>query len=146
MRCTMGWCLLHHNTLVGFFSFLAQSFLLYLLDFLFPSCRFQNIFFFFFSVFGKVFTLLCDIMCRLSTSRSKFMEPVLSSSSLLFHLLLYLPVALPDRLISTAVLYSLLSLNWNCALVFFFKIRGFDRSGSWYKTMFLMMHLSCQFH
>ena len=57
-------------------------------------------------------------MCRLSTSGSKVMGRMLSSSSLLFHSLLYLLVALHDLEISTAVLHSLLCLNWDCASVF----------------------------
>ena len=74
-------------------------------------------------------------MYRLSTSHSKSMAPMLSSSSLLFHSLLYLPVALSELEISTAVLHSLLSFNWNCTLVFFFKVDGFGSSGSLYEAL-----------
>ena len=81
-------------------------------------------------VFGKVFTLLFDIICWLSTFRFKSMGGMLSSSSLLFDSLQYLPVALPDRETCTAVLHSLMSLNWNCTFVFFFKVGGFGSSDS----------------
>ena len=60
-------------------------------------------------------------MCRLSRSRSKSMGQMLSSSSLLFNSLLYLPAALPDLEIITAVLHSLMSLNQNCSLMFNFS-------------------------
>ena len=53
------------------------------------------------------------------------MGRMLSLSNLLFCSLLYLPVALPDLEISIAVLHTLLSLNWNFTLAFFFKVGSF---------------------
>ena len=60
------------------------------------------------------------------------MGRTLSSMNLLFRSLLYLPMVLPDL---TAVLYSLLSLNWNCTLAFSFKVGGFSSSDSWYERV-----------
>ena len=76
-------------------------------------------------------------MHRLSSSCSKSVGQMLSLSNLLFHSLLYFSVALTDLEMSTGFLHSLLSLSWNCNLVFFFfKVGGFDSSGSsWEKHL-----------
>ena len=43
-------------------------------------------------------------------------------------------LALPDLEISISILHLLLSLNWNCTSVFFFKVGDFVSPGSWCET------------